>query len=218
GKAPGVHSHLELNAEVARNSLKLDGLHFTSGTSKLDASGTLSDFAKLHWQIGANGTVDLREVAALAAVDGLEQGETGLQIQGEGTGVAAFDVTGNVQLKNATYRQSYLLLRGINATSSLHVTQDMVALPDVRVRLRQGGGANADAKLTNYRQPAGTPGTQPATAKGAAQQQAGRQQAAIHARIFGIRPETIFEIIAVEKYENLGFDTQADGRAGGWWK
>jgi translocation and assembly module TamB len=204
GKAPGVHSKLELNAEIARNSLKLDGLHFTSGASKLDASGTLSDFTKLHWHIGANGTVDLREVAALAAVDGLEQGETGLQIQGEGTGVAAFDVTGNVQLKNATYRQPYLLLRGINATSSLHATQDMVALPDVRVRLRQGGGANADAKLTNYMQLA---------AKSAAQ-----QQAAIHARIFGIRPETVFEIIAMEKYENLGFDTQADGRADVWWK
>ena len=208
GKAPGVHSKLELNAEIARNSLKLDGLHFTSGTSKLDASGTLSDFTKLHWQIGANGTVDLREVAALAAVDGLEQGETGLQIQGEGTGVAAFDVTGNVQLKNATYRQSYLLLRGINATSSLHATQDMVALPDVRVRLRQGGGAIANAKLMNYMTPSGT--TAP---KGTPQ-----QQAAIHARIFGIRPETIFEIIAMEKYENLGFDTQADGQADVWWK
>ena len=218
GKAPAVHSKLELNAEMARNSLKLDGLHFVSGASKLDASGTLSDFTKLHWQIGANGTVDLREVAVLAAVDGLEQGETGLQIQGAGTGVAAFDVTGNVQLKNATYRQPYLLLRGISATSSLHATQDMVALPDVKVRLRQGGGANANATLTNYMQPAVTPAPRPATVKGAAQQQATQQQAAIHARIFGIRPETVFEIIAVEKYENLGFDTQADGRADVWWK
>ena len=41
---------------------------------------------------------------------------------------------------------------------------------------------------------------------------------AIHANIFGIRPETIFEIIAMEKYENLGFDTQANGRADVWWK
>ena len=28
----------------------------------------------------------------------------------------------------------------------------------------------------------------------------------------------VFEIIAVPKYENLGFDTQADGRADVWWK
>jgi translocation and assembly module TamB len=217
GKAPAVHSKLELNAEMTRNSLKLDGLHFVSGDSKLDASGTLSDFTKLHWQLGANGTVDLREVAALAAVDGLEQGETGLQIQGEGTSLTVFDVTGNVQLKNATYRQSDLLLRGLNATSSLHATQDMVALPDVRVRLRQGGGVNANAKLVNYIQPASTPAMKPA-AGGPAAKRGPQQEAAIHARIFGIRPETLFEIIAVEKYENLGFDTQGDGSADVWWK
>ena len=160
GKAPAVHSKLDLNVEMARNALKLDGLHFASGESKLDASGILSDFTKLHWQIAAKGTVDLREVAALAAVDGLERGELGLQVKGQGTGgqgpgVAAFDVTGNLQLKDATYRQSYLLLSGINAASSLHTTQDMVALPDVKVRLRQGGGVNADARLLNYMQPRG---------------------------------------------------------------
>ncbi len=66
GKAPAVHSKLDLNVEMARNALKLDGLHFVSGQSKLDASGALNDFTKLNWQLGANGSVDLREVAALA--------------------------------------------------------------------------------------------------------------------------------------------------------
>jgi translocation and assembly module TamB len=228
GKAPAVHSKLELNAEIARNALKLDGLHFvsgdrTSGESKLDASGTLNDFTKLHWQIGAKGTVDLRAVAALAAVDGLERGVTGLQIQGSGTGVTDFDVTGKVQLKNGTYRQSYLLLSGINATSSLHATQDEVALPDVKVRLRQGGGVDANAKLIHYMVPAPAVAMTPPAAistrkKTASLKNAPQQEAAIHARIFGIRPETVFEIIAIEKYENLGFDTQADGRADVWWK
>lgn len=221
GKAPEVHSKLDLSAEVARNALKLDGLHFVSGDSKLEASGTLNDLTKLQWQIGAKGTVDLRAVAALAGVEGLERGETGLQIQGSGTGATAFDVTGNVQLKNATYRQSYLLLSGINATSSLHATQDLVALPDVKVRLRQGGGVDANAKLIHYMAPA--PAVQPAAAmtssrKTASPKAGPQQEAAIHARIFGIRPETVFEIIAIEKYENLGFDTQADGRADVWWK
>jgi translocation and assembly module TamB len=228
GKAPEVHSKLDLNVEMARNALKLDGLHFVSGTSSLNASGALNDFTKLHWQIGANGTIDLREVAALAAVDALGPGETGLQIKGQGTGVNVFDVTGNVQLKNASYHTSYLLLSGINARSSLHATQDEIALPDVRVRLRQGGGVDASAKLVNYRTPA--PAVQPAAAMTSTKRNAPKtapktvaragpqQEAAIHARIFGIRPETVFEIIAIEKYENLGFDTQADGTADVWWK
>ena len=223
GNAPAVHSKLDLNVEMARNALKLDGLHFVSGDSKLDASGALNDFTKLNWQLGANGTIDLREVAALAAVEGLERGETGLQIQGQGTGVKAFDVTGNVRLKDATYRQSYLLLSGINATSSLRATQDMIALPDVKVRLRRGGGVDANAKLVNYMAPA--PPAEPAVAMQsprkaprAAPESGPQQEAAIHARIFGIRPEMVFEIIAVPKYANLGFDTQADGRADVWWK
>ena len=223
GNAPAVHSKLDLNVEMARNALKLDGLHFVSGDSKLDASGALNDFTKLNSQLGANGAIDLREVAALAAVEGLERGETSLQIQGQGTGVKAFDVTGNVRLKDATYRQSYLLLSGINATTSLRATQDMVALPDVKVRLRRGGGADANAKLVNYMAPA--PPAEPAVAMQAprkapraARRSGPQQEAAIHARIFGIRPEMVFEIIAVPKYENLGFDTQADGKADVWWK
>jgi translocation and assembly module TamB len=233
GKTPEVHSKLDLNVEMARNAMKLDGLHFVSGDrasgeSKLDASGTLNDFTKLNWQIGANGTIDLREVAALAAVDGLGPGETGLQIKGQGTGAKAFDVAGNVQLKNASYRTSYLLLSGINARSSLHVTQDEISLPDVKVRLRQGGGVDASAKLVNYMAPA--PVVEPAVAMRSTKKTAAKtapqtapkpgpqQEAAIHARIFGIRPEMVFEIIEIEKYENLGFDTQADGTADVWWK
>jgi translocation and assembly module TamB len=226
GKAPAVHSALDLNVEMARNALKLDGLHFVSGDrvsgrSKLDASGALNDFTKLNWQIGVNGAIDLREVAALAAVQGLERGVAGLQIQGQGSGVKAFDVTGNVQLKDGTYRQSYLLLSGINATTSLHATQDAVTLPNVKVRLRQGGGADASAKLVNYLTPA--PTVQPAAAvtsskKPAPKTVSPQQEASIHARIFGIRPEMVFEIIAVPKYENLGFDTQADGTADVRWK
>ncbi len=206
GKTPGVHSKLDLNAELARNALKLDGLHFLSGASKLDASGSLTDFAALHWQIGANGTIDLREVAALAAVDGLGPGEAGLQIKGQGTAASAFDVTGNLQLKNATYRTPSLLLAGLNATTSLRATQDEIVLPDLKARLRQGGGIDANATVVHYIPPS-------PPAPGAPTPKASPQQANIHARLYGIKLQTVFEIIAEQKYANLGFDTQADGTA-----
>lgn len=204
-RAPAVHSRLDMNVEAARNSLKLDGLHFVSGESSLEASGTLNDFVKQDWHIGANGTVDLREVAALAAVEGLGPGEVGLQIAGQGEKTRVFDLTGHVQLKNATYRSRYLVLSGINATSSLHATQDEAMLPDLKVRLRRGG-VDANVRLANYMAPA-------SPAAGAPQ-----QEGTVRARVFGIRPETVFEIIALNKYENLGFDTQADGTAEVRWK
>ena len=210
GKAPGVHSKLDLNAELARNALKLDGLHFLSGSSKLDASGSLTDFAALHWQIGANGAIDLREVAALAAVDGLGPGEAGLQIKGQGTAATAFDVTGNLQLKNATYHAPSLLLAGLNATTSLRATQDEIVLSNLKARLRQGGGVDADAKLLHYLP---SPPQSPPVSGAAPAAKAAPQQANIHARLYGIKLQTVFEIIAEQKYANLGFDTQADGAA-----
>jgi translocation and assembly module TamB len=212
-KAPEVHSKLDVSAEIARNAMKLDGLHFISGESKLDASGVVNDFTKLNWQIGANGAVDLREVAALTAMNGLGPGQVGLQIQGQGTKATAFDVTGNIRLKDATYRSTGLLLSRINATSSLRVTQDMAALPDLKVRLLRGG-LDANVKVVNYM--AGT--TPTAKSKTAKTPKGPVQEGTIRARIFGIRPQTVFEIIALNKYENLGFDTQADGWADVGWK
>lgn len=200
GKAPAVHSKLDANVEMARHSLKLDGLHFVSGDSHLDASGAVPDLAKLNWQIGVKGAVDLREVAALAAFDGLGPGEVGLEISGQGTKATEFLVKGNVQLKDGMYRSPILVLSHINATSSLRVTQDEIVLPDAKVRLLRGG-VEANAKLVNY--------------LGA---KASQQEGTIRARVYGIRPETVLEIIALQKYENLGFDTQADGTGEVRWK
>src|ERR1700709_246860 len=110
------------------------------------------------------------------------------------------------------YQPSYVLRSGSDGLRPHHATQDEVSLPDVKVRLRQGGGVDASAKLVNYRTPA--PAVQPAAAMTSTKRSAPKtapktvakggpqQEAAIHARIFGIRPETVFEIIAIEKYEN----------------
>ncbi len=227
GRAPAVRSTLEMNVEMARNSVKLDGLHFTSGASRLDASGVLNDFAAQHWNIGAQGSIDLREVADLAAVEGLGPGELGLSIKGQGVAATSFDVTGHVDVRNATYKTASLALRGVNATTSLRATQDLITAPDLKVRLRQGGGLDADIRVAHYL-PAAAPSTPAAAAtagvpdnKKPPQAQttpAANQDAQIHARVFGIRPTTVFEIIALQKYDNLGFDTQVDGTADIRWK
>ena len=205
-KAPAVHSRLELNVELARNAMQLDGLHFLSGASRLDASGSLSDFTQMHWRLGANGTIDLREVAALAAVEGLGPGQAGLALKGQGTGTANFDVTGNLRLNDVGYKTPSLLLTGLNASTSLRATQDEITLPDLKARLRQGGGVDVDAKLLHWLPPAAPAPGQPAA-------KAPPQQATIRTHLYGIKLQTVFETIAAHKYANLGFDTQADGDA-----
>ena len=212
-----VHSKLDLSVEMARNALQLKALHFASGKSNLEASAALADFAQLNWHLAANGSVDLREVASLAAVDGLGPGEAVLQLKGQGTGSTAFALDGNLKLRDATYRSPALLLSGLNASTSLRATQDEVRLPDVAVRLRQGGGIDADVRLLRWLAP-----TPPATVAAAQKTtrplpkpavKAPLQQANIHARLFGLKLQTILETVAAQRYANFGFDTEANGTA-----
>ncbi len=238
-KAPMVHSKLDLNVEMARNALQLKALHFASGKSNLEASAAVADFTKLNWHIAANGSIDLREIAALANVDGLGPGEAVVQVKGEGTGTNAFALDGNLKLNGATYRSPSLLLSGLNATTSLHATQTEILLPNLMARLRQGGGVDANIKVVNWLPPAvpaPAPGATPTAPNGsvsvsgtkAAKQAAINanrakapggppQEATIHAKVFGLKLQTVLETIAAKKYENLGFDTQANGTADVHW-
>ncbi len=207
--APTVHSTLDLTAEMARNALEVKGLHFVSGTSHLEASAALADFTQLNWHVAANGSVDLREIGELAAVDGLGPGEAVLQLKGQGTGAKVFNLDGNLKLKDATYRSPTLLLSGLNVSTSLRATPDEISLPNLAVRLRQGGGIDAAIKVLHWLPPASAPaGQTPAPAA-----KAPPQQANIHARIFGLKLQTVLETLAAKRYPDLGFDTEADGSA-----
>ncbi len=221
GKAPAVHSKLDLSVEMARNALDLKGLHFVSGDSKLEASAAVADFKTLNWNIAAKGGVDLREVAALAGVDGLGPGEAILQLKGQGTGTTDFNLASNLKLRNADYRSPSLLLTGLNASTSLTATPDAISLPDLQARLRQGGGIDAKIKVLHWMAPA------PPTTVAAAQKttrplpkavpKAEQQQASINARLFGLKLQTILEAIAAKRYADLGFDTELNGTANIAW-
>lgn len=209
---PTVHSRLDLTAEMARNALQVKGLHFVSGNSHLEASAALADFTQLHWHVAANGAVDLREIAELASIDGLGPGEAVLQLNGQGTGATVFKLDGNLKLKDATYRSPTLLLSGLNVATSLHVTPDEISLPNLAARLRQGGGIDANIKLRHWLPPA-SPAASPAQAAAAPAAKAPPQQANIHARIFGLKLQTVLETLAAQRYPDFGFDTEADGVA-----
>lgn len=217
GNAPLVHSKLDLNVDLGRNTANLTGLHFASGDSTLEASASVKNFADPHWQMAAKGSVDLREVAALAEVDGLGPGTVGIDIAGQGVSANVFDVNGHASLKNADYKTSSVFLTGLNASTTIRVTQDLISVPELTVRLRQGGGLDGTAQLLHWM--AATPPTtitaaqktaRPIATKGPQPQQ---QQAKISLRLHGIRAQTLLEIAAARKYQDLGFDTSLGGNA-----
>jgi translocation and assembly module TamB len=221
GKTVPVHSKLNLNVDLGRNTANLTGLHFASGDSSLEASASIKNFADPHWQMAAKGSVDLREVATLAQVEGLGPGTVGLDISGQGISASSFDINGHASLKDADYKTSSLLVTGLNADTTVRVTQDEIAVPALLVRLRQGGSVDGTAELLHWM--AATPPTTITAAQKTARPiktkgpEPAQQQAKINLRIHGIRAQTLLEIAAARKYQDLGFDTSLGGTANVAW-
>jgi len=78
-----AQSALHLVVQLGRDAVDLQQLEFTSGkSSKLDATGSLTHFAKPEWQTKVKGSVELKQVSVLADVDGLNAGSVDLDLNG----------------------------------------------------------------------------------------------------------------------------------------
>jgi translocation and assembly module TamB len=238
GIAAPIHSSLSMTAVMGRNTLSVPQLHFTAGASTLAAHVSLSNFADPHWQLSAKGTIDLREAEALAAIPGIDRGVVSLDLRGQGT-KALFSVEGPVRLASATYRTSSVNLGGLNVATTLHMTQDLLNLQDIRASLASGGSLTGDLTLDQWLAPSApqTPvadknaSVLPSSAqKGAAtaraahavqtavaastsnpQAKAGVSHGTVHAQLHGFSLESILKIIAPPKFQHLGFATVANG-------
>ncbi|MGC1297842.1 MAG: translocation/assembly module TamB, partial [Alloacidobacterium sp.] len=85
GKYPPVQSRLDLSADIGRNTLNVSQLQLQTGPSLLKATASLQNFADPHWNLTAQGKVDVREVMALEPVDGVDHGLVDLDLKGQGT-------------------------------------------------------------------------------------------------------------------------------------
>jgi translocation and assembly module TamB len=191
GKDTVVRSQLALSVEAAGDAIELKSLHFVTGKTKLDVSGTVSHFADPQWKGSANGTVDLAEVTSLGLVDGFKRGSADVGLTGQGTGAKQFVVDGNAKLANVTFSIPYVLIDGLNLTTRLHVTPDEITLPDVVGRPRQGGIVNAVLRLTKWQERVPVMN--------------------IRARVRGVLLSTVLYSVVERGYQDLGFDTLGEG-------
>ncbi|RRA47292.1 translocation/assembly module TamB domain-containing protein [Acidipila sp. EB88] len=230
--AAPIHSKLSVAAVMGRNNLDVSDLQFTAGASTLAAHASVSNFADPHWQASAKGTVDLREAEALAAVPGLDRGVIRLDVAGKGT-KALFSLDGTAAIAGATYRGSGVNLSGLDATTKIHVDQDLLAATDLRAHLHSGGTVLADAHIEHWLAPSTPPSSAPVVttnAKVAATTRAAQEvnravanatsnapakaqvsQGAVNAKLQGFTLPSILSIVAPPKYQHLGFFTTANG-------
>ena len=201
GKAAVIHSKLDLSVEAADDAVDLKTLHFTTGKTSIQASGSLLHYANPQWKLSAGGTVELAEVSALGAVDGFSRGSVELAFTGQGSGASQYVLDGTAKLINAGYAIPYVQrIDGLNAITRLHITPDEISLPGVVARPRQGGIVNADIRFLNWRSPDNLPQSAP-----------NRQVMGIHARVHGVRLSAVLQAVADPGYRDYGFDTLGEG-------
>jgi translocation and assembly module TamB len=153
GKQPEVHARVDAQLDLARNAATLSSFTFKTGQSALQASGSLNDFSHLTIQVKADGNVDLHEAAAVAGSDAVRRGLAELHLTAKGD-LDKFNVDGTTKLHDVDFATPVVRVFGVNAATSLHVTERDITLPDLYATLEDGGTINGSLRYTDYRQPA----------------------------------------------------------------
>ena len=82
-KEPEAQSRLHVEAEIGRDMAQLTKLELHTGeASVVMASGAIKHFAKPEWQASINGSLELKQIAVLSGVDGLNAGSLDLDVKG----------------------------------------------------------------------------------------------------------------------------------------
>ncbi len=83
GKQVEARSTLHVEAELGRDVAELKALRLvTGGNSTLEATGSIRRFARPEWQAMVRGTLELRQIAVLADMDGFGAGTVDVDLKG----------------------------------------------------------------------------------------------------------------------------------------
>lgn len=202
GKYPQLQSKLDLTANVGRNMLNVSRLQLQTGPSLLQATANVQDFANPHWKLTAQGKVDVREVMALAPVDGVDRGLVDLDLKGQGT-KTQFALDGRAKVIDAAYHINTVHISGVDVDTALHATEQDLALTGIRARIARGGSVEAEMRVAHW---LGTAFAQPGEPAAASV-----RRGTIRAKLQGITLRTVMAFVAPSEYGELGFDTVTSG-------
>ena len=200
GKEPPVDSQIDLSVDMGRNSLDVSQLKLSSGSSILTASASVHDFTNPQWSLSAQGKVDVRQVMALAPIDGVDRGIVDLKVKGQGTRTQ-FTLAGPIHVSGAGYHVDTVHIRDIDADMQLSATEKELAMTGIRARIPRGGSVTAEMRVANWLGSALAQPGQPVPV----------MRGTIGAKFNGISLHALMAMVAPPAYEELGFDTLGSG-------
>ncbi len=220
-KQPVIASTIDLNIALGRNAAELSGFRLKTASSVLQASGNIANYSDPRWNVATNGEVDVRELEALTEIEGLQRGIASLNLKCQGEGSSKFSIDGDARVKGGAYKDEYVTLQSVDATTTVHVSQDELVLQNAVAKLRQGGMIEGEFRLQNWLAP--TPDS-PTTQKSAVSISPGSKvrkasvtpkgqspQGRIRAKISRITLRTVLNATAPRDFQDIGFDTAASG-------
>lgn len=144
-------SLLETQFVLGNNGVDVKSLQWSSGRSRVDASGRLDNFREPKFTGTYNVRLDLAEAGSILRQRELRAGIVELGGKGEYS-LRDFQAGGKVLLKDLEWRDDAIAVRNVTLSSNYDLSPGILKLSDLEARLL-GGTANGDLQVENWLQP-----------------------------------------------------------------
>lgn len=179
---------------------EIKSLQWSSGRSRVEANGRVSDFRNPHVDGKYDARIDLGEAAAIARQQDLRAGVA--EFEGNGRwSLDEFAATGSMALSDLSWKDVQFVLKKASATTDYSVTDQQIKLSKLQGKLL-GGGFAGDVQVDNWLHslpvsPSGQTkkggedipvitAARPATKKGEKEKLPGVQIGAVHLRLHDV--------------------------------
>ena len=138
----------EAQFSLFRDRAQLKSLKASTGRTRVEASGSMTNFKQPRFDLAYNATIDLAEAGSIARVRQVRGGT--LDLHGKGNySLDGFASTGKVILKNATLDDASIHLRNVAAGADFSLDQDRISIPHL-FATALGGTVTGEAQIEHW--------------------------------------------------------------------
>lgn len=144
-----VLSEGQADFTIQKNAIRVSWLKWTSGKSRIELNGTITDLRNPRIDATYSGTLELQSVGKIFGIPELREGSVEFSGNLRYLSSEDFFSSGQLQLTQGAYRSSDVRLSGVDATSGYSIDVDRITLTRLKGRAL-GGDFNGRASLLHW--------------------------------------------------------------------